>query len=194
MTLGEKIKEARKAAGLTQEQLAQKLIISRQAITKWEADKGIPDTQNLKALSKLLDVSVDYLLDDGQDFTSNVIKEPIDLEKYGKKRFNDKRKDMVVRERFPDAEIFELMANRSNKRKSLIDNAIGLLTDAPFGIPTLIDQINDMNNAYYLANTKDRQFFIIVSDEFIESRSFNEPVTEKKLIVGDVTFKRFRKI
>ena len=162
MTLGEKIKEARKAAGLTQEQLAQKLIISRQAITKWEADKGIPDTQNLKALSKLLDVSVDYLLDDGQDFTSNVIKEPIDLEKYGKKRFNDKRKDMVVRERFPDAEIFELMANRSNKRKSLIDNAIGLLTDAPFGIPTLIDQINDMNNAYYLANTKDRQFFIIV--------------------------------
>ena len=194
MTLGEKIKEARKAAGLTQEQLAQKLIISRQAITKWEADKGIPDTQNLKALSKLLDVSVDYLLDDGQDFTSNVIKEPIDLEKYGKKRFNDKRKDMVVRERFPDAEIFELMANRSNKRKSLIDNTIGLLTDAPFGIPTLIDQINDMNNAYYLASTKDRQFFIIVSDEFIESRSLNEPVTEKKFIVGDVTFKRFRKI
>ena len=90
MTLGEKIKEARKAAGLTQEQLAQKLIISRQAITKWEADKGIPDTQNLKTLSKLLGVSVDYLLDDGQDFTSNVIKEPIDLEKYGKKRFNDK--------------------------------------------------------------------------------------------------------
>ena len=103
-------------------------------------------------------------------------------------------KDMVVRERFPDAEIFELMANRSNKRKSLIDNAIGLLTDAPFGIPTLIDQINDMNNAYYLASTKDRQFFIIVSDEFIESRSLNEPVTEKKFTVGDVTFKRFRKI
>jgi DNA-binding XRE family transcriptional regulator len=40
-TLGEKLKSARKSVGLTQEQLADKLMVLRQAITKWETDKGI---------------------------------------------------------------------------------------------------------------------------------------------------------
>ena len=43
MTLGMKLKQARMDAGLTQEQLAGKLMVSRQAITKWESDKGMPD-------------------------------------------------------------------------------------------------------------------------------------------------------
>ena len=47
MTIGEKIREARKSAGLTQEQMADKLMVSRQAITKWESDRGIPDVSNL---------------------------------------------------------------------------------------------------------------------------------------------------
>ena len=42
MSLGEKIREQRKQADLSQEQLAEKLNVSRQAITKWETDKGIP--------------------------------------------------------------------------------------------------------------------------------------------------------
>ena len=41
MTLGEKLKEARKKIGLSQEQLAEKLSVSRQAVSKWESDKGI---------------------------------------------------------------------------------------------------------------------------------------------------------
>ena len=51
MNLGEKIKERRKQAGLTQEQLAERLNVSRQAITKWETNKGIPDIANLIAIS-----------------------------------------------------------------------------------------------------------------------------------------------
>ena len=57
ITLGEKLKSARKRVGLTQEQLAEKLLVSRQAITKWEADKGMPDIENLKQLSKLLNIT-----------------------------------------------------------------------------------------------------------------------------------------
>ena len=64
MTIGEKIKKTRTENGLTQEELASKMMVSRQAITKWEADKGIPDVSNLKLLAQLLNVSVDYLLDD----------------------------------------------------------------------------------------------------------------------------------
>ena len=63
LTLGEKIKDARKAAGCTQEELAGYLGVSRQAITKWESDKGLPDIENIKLISKALGVSIDYLLD-----------------------------------------------------------------------------------------------------------------------------------
>ncbi|MBR1749767.1 MAG: helix-turn-helix transcriptional regulator [Ruminococcus sp.] len=194
MTLGEKIKAARKNAGLTQEQLADKLVISRQAITKWESDKGIPDIQNLKALSQLLDVSIDYLLDDGQEMTKTVIKEAIDLNAYGKKTLNDRRRDLVVKEKFPNAEIVELMADRTTKKKRILDNAIGFLTDAPFGIPQLIDQVEDMDNSYYLVTDADKQFLTIVSSEFIESRQLSETITDKKFTIGNVNFKIFRKI
>ena len=80
MTLGEKIKEARKKAGLSQEQLAEKLGVSRSAVAKWETDKGIPDVDNLKVLSKLLNVSVDCLLDDGEVIEKLVMHEPYKLE------------------------------------------------------------------------------------------------------------------
>ena len=51
MTLGQKLKEIRKRFGLSQEQLAEIMNVSRQAITKWENDTGIPDTSNLLELS-----------------------------------------------------------------------------------------------------------------------------------------------
>lgn len=62
MTLGEKLKIARKQAGLSQEQLSEKLGVSRSAVAKWETDNGIPDVDNLKTLSRLLNVSIDYML------------------------------------------------------------------------------------------------------------------------------------
>ncbi len=64
MTLGEKIRAARQKAGLTQEQMAKRLMVSRPAVTKWESDKGIPDIENLKAIARLLGVSLDELLND----------------------------------------------------------------------------------------------------------------------------------
>lgn len=66
MTLGEKLREARKQAELSQEQLAEKLNISRSAIAKWETDLGIPDIENLRALSRMLSLSIEDLLDDEQ--------------------------------------------------------------------------------------------------------------------------------
>lgn len=66
MSLGEKIREHRKQVGLSQEQLSEKLEVSRSAVAKWETDNGIPDVDNLKVISKLLNVSIDYLLDGGE--------------------------------------------------------------------------------------------------------------------------------
>ena len=54
MTLGQKLREIRKKFGLSQEQLAEIMNVSRQAITKWENDSGIPDVSNLQELSNLM--------------------------------------------------------------------------------------------------------------------------------------------
>ena len=64
MKLNEKIKEYRKIFNLSQEQLAEKLSVSRQVITKWENDEGLPEIGNLKAISKIMGISIDYLLDE----------------------------------------------------------------------------------------------------------------------------------
>lgn len=66
MKLNEKLKEYRNIFDLTQEQLAEKLNVSRQVITKWESGEGLPEIGNLKSISKLIGISIDYLLDDSK--------------------------------------------------------------------------------------------------------------------------------
>lgn len=62
ISLGEKIRDYRKKAGLSQEQLAEKLHVSRQAITKWENNKGVPDISNLISISDEFGVTLDELI------------------------------------------------------------------------------------------------------------------------------------
>ena len=62
MTLGEKIKEQRTAHGLSQETLAEAMGVSRQAVTKWEADQSSPSSEKLIALAKLFHISLDELI------------------------------------------------------------------------------------------------------------------------------------
>ena len=62
MLFNEKLKLIRKENKLTQEELADKLNVSRQAITKWESAEGMPDIVNLNQISKLFNVSIDELV------------------------------------------------------------------------------------------------------------------------------------
>ena len=64
MILADKIIEQRKKLGLSQEELADKLSVSRQAVSKWESAQSIPDLQKIVAMSELFSVSTDYLLKD----------------------------------------------------------------------------------------------------------------------------------
>lgn len=64
MKLSEKIQYLRKENGFTQEQLAELCNVSRQAITKWESDIAIPETEKIIFLSRLFMVSIDELLKD----------------------------------------------------------------------------------------------------------------------------------
>jgi len=62
MNFAEKLKMLRKQFKLSQEQLAEKVGVSRQAITKWETEGGLPDIENLMAIAALFSVSIDELL------------------------------------------------------------------------------------------------------------------------------------
>ena len=62
MEFNEKLQELRKQRGLTQEELAEKLYVSRTAISKWESGRGYPNIESLKAIAKFFSVTVDELL------------------------------------------------------------------------------------------------------------------------------------
>ena len=62
MTLGQRIQELRKGAGLTQEQLAERMGVTRQAVSKWESDGGVPELDTLIAMSRLFHVTIGQLL------------------------------------------------------------------------------------------------------------------------------------
>ncbi len=64
MTFGEKIQKLRKEAGLSQEELACQLGVSRQAVSKWERDNGYPETEKIIRMSKIFKVTLDYLLNE----------------------------------------------------------------------------------------------------------------------------------
>ena len=61
-TLGQRIREHRRRAGLSQEALARRMDVSRQAVTKWESGQSAPSTENLFRLAELFGTTVDLLL------------------------------------------------------------------------------------------------------------------------------------
>ena len=62
MTFAEKLKSIRKQVGMSQELLAEKIGVSRQAVTKWETGAGIPDIENMISISNLFNISIDELI------------------------------------------------------------------------------------------------------------------------------------
>lgn len=185
MTFGEKLKEARKEEGLSQEQLAQKLSVSRSAVAKWESDKGMPDVNNLKAISQLLDVSVDYLLDEDEKLSFNETKEAIDLNMFevtGKCR---DKKDAACYFKYSGADaIYPLIRRkRMNKAEWLADFIAGA------GIIQGADYLRDAS-ANYLVETGGKQLLVNVSADFITSRELANKVDPKKFDFGTYTFRK----
>ena len=71
MNIAEKIVLLRKKKGISQEELANKLNTSRQAVSKWENNQSTPDLEKLVALSKYFNVTTDYLLTDSIEASIN---------------------------------------------------------------------------------------------------------------------------
>lgn len=77
MTFGEKLKKLRKDNGMTQEQLAEKIFVTRTAISKWETDKGFPGIDSLKAVANLFGISIDDLISDADIENKKLLDEKI---------------------------------------------------------------------------------------------------------------------
>lgn len=81
MNLPDKLTYLRKQKGLSQEELAEKMKLSRQSVSRWESGGAVPGIDSLKLLSRLYGVSVDYLLDDSLDAPTDTT--PQELPKRG---------------------------------------------------------------------------------------------------------------
>jgi transcriptional regulator with XRE-family HTH domain len=200
MTFGEKLKKARIEAGYTQNELANKLMVSRAAIAKWESNRGVPDVTNLKAIAEVLSVSIDYLLDDGSVLDFSVTKKAIDLAKYGdnKKLSRLKKieiKEQIVREEYPDAEIIRLTVTKikNTKGETIADEAIGWFSLILGGIPLFGTQefgktASSLDQQYYLVNEEKAQYFVLLTDEHLISRTLTERITDKMFEIEDRRF------
>lgn len=182
MTLGEKMKQMRKNASLSQEQLAEKLCVSRQAISKWESDRGTPDVENLQSIAKLFGVSVDFLLADGI-LSTDIIKEEIDISKYAKTGKARSKYDAVVKEKYPNASAIQPLVRRKklNRWESIIDFIV-----QP-GVLAAADSFDDMS-AYYLVELQHKRMLVNVTKEFIESQGLNCEFKGKKRVIGNNLF------
>ena len=75
MLFSEKLRKLRKEKGFTQEELAEKINVSRQAITKWESNEGMPDIENLKQISNLFNTTIDELIKEEKEISEEIVKE-----------------------------------------------------------------------------------------------------------------------
>ncbi len=185
MTFGEKLKDARKNAGLSQEQFAEKLSVSRSAVAKWEAGNGLPDVENLKAMAQLLDISIDYLLADEEKLSFNEIKEAIDLNSYEVSGQCRSKKDAACCFKYRDADaIYPLIRKKKmSKAEWLADFIVG---------PGIIQGADDLRDtsAYYLVEWHNKQLFVNVSADFIITKELAHKVDPKKFDYRDHTYRK----
>lgn len=108
MKLSEKIVQLRKAYSMTQEELAVKCNVSRQSISKWEADIALPETEKLLLLGELFHVSMDVLLKD--ELTLSEVKE---VHSCGNNAVQEKKQEVyegaLIKESVTDDSIIDLI-------------------------------------------------------------------------------------
>ena len=125
MKLSEKISLLRKEKGWSQEQLASKLDVSRQAIYKWEADIATPEIEKLKKLSIIFNISLDNLLNDDLPLSSNsnLQEKTIGQEPVMSEESNNEEKQNS----FQNSNPYDMNSKKGNKLPLIIFSILGAL-------------------------------------------------------------------
>ncbi len=184
MTLGEKIKEIRKSFGYTQEKFAELLNVSRQAVTKWETDAGVPDTENLKQISKIFGISIDSLLDNEGNIKTEEIRIEINPDEFGSKL---KSYDKIIAKYFSAPwEVYPLVRER---RLSRLENVFDFFIGA--GTVGLADCFRDMS-PWMLVKNSERKMLVNIKDWVLTARLLSKDINEDKFVFDKNKFIRIK--
>lgn len=198
MTLAHRIKAFRSKAGLSQAELADKLVVAREDVQDWETGRGAPDIEVLKKLAELFGVGTDEIL--GKDgavlgtATSRVAVDVQSLEKTGG-RFLAKgtKAHTAVRQVFPHAVITPLLREKKNTKG---ESAAGWFTEIAFdGVPDFFSEVKNSfsGDSFYLVEDAGRTLFVRVTKDAVESREIFGQLSRSKFVVGRNSFIKFGK-
>ncbi len=188
MTFGEKLSSLRKQANLTQSDLADKLNVSRQAVTKWESDIGLPDLENVKKLASIFNVTIDELL----DYKAEEIKLELEIteEKIGKENSKLKNVDDFILKRFSNAESIIRLTREIKLTfwQEFLDFFVGAGT---LGVADLLKT----GLVYpFLITENNNEYLILVSKEKMLSKKLNDKFTKKKKVIDGYKYIKIESI
>lgn len=187
MTLGQKLKKIRNRFGLSQEELANVMNVSRQAITKWENDNGIPDISNLQELSKIFGITVDYLLGN-ESLPVLSMKIELDKDKYKNKLT---MYDEVLKEYFNyPCEIYILSRT---KKLNFIENLLDIFTIPEIGPVSTADSLGDLS-PYYLVIKNNIKLLVNIKKYVLEVYELPSNTNEKRFIFKNNKFRNCGKL
>ena len=182
MTLGQKLKEIRKRFGMSQEQLAEILNVSRQAITKWENDGGLPDVSNLQEIAKTFGITVDYLLDDENQLPALSLRKELDKEKYKNKISMYQE---VLKEYFPEP--YEIFVLSRFKKQNFFELLIDTFIAPEIGPVDTADALSDMS-PYYLVKKGEYKLLVNIKNYVLEIVELPVTTKEKRFVYGKNKF------
>ncbi|MCM1050290.1 MAG: helix-turn-helix domain-containing protein [Clostridiales bacterium] len=171
MTLGQKLKALLKDNGMTQEDLAERLDVSRQAVGKWVNDKGIPEVIKLVQISNLFGVSTDYLL-----------KEDYEERNVSKEKSTSENGYYVSKEMLDGY----LAYSRQNVKQITVGISLFMLAN----IFDCFDNHNMIMSFLYWLTTI--AGVIIIIWNFLQTRQYQE-IRKERLAFDDMVFKEFKK-
>ena len=182
MTLGQKLKEIRKKFNLSQEDLAEIMNVSRQAITKWESDNGLPDISNLQELSKVFGVTVDYLLNDNNNLPALSMKKELDKNKYKNKVT---MYEEVLKEYYPAP--YEIYILSRTKKLNFIETLIDTFIAPEIGPVSTADDLSDLS-PYYLVKKDNLKLLVNIKNYVLEVIELPSTINDKKFLIGKNKF------
>lgn len=198
MALAQRVKALRSKAGLSQAELADKLVVAREDVQDWESGDSAPDIEALKRLAAVFGVSTNDLLgEEGAVLgktTSHVAVDVKSLEKTGG-RFLAKgtQAHTAVRQVFPHAVITPLLREKKNSKG---ESAVQWFNEIAFdGVPNFFSEVRNSlsGDSFYLVEDGSRPLLVRVTKDSVESREIFGQLTRRKFLVGRNSFIKFGK-
>lgn len=196
MTLAQRIKACRSKAGLSQSELADRLVVDREDVAEWESGQSSPDIEALKRLAGLFGISTSDLL--GKDGavlgarTNRVAVDVQSLEKTGG-RFLAKgtKAHTAVRQVFPRAVITPLLREKKNTKG---ESAARWFTEIVFdGVPNFLSEVKNSlsGDSFYLVEDASSPLLVRVTKDSVESSEIFGQLSGRKFFVGRSSFIKF---